>query len=101
MYINCKIVHVCADLGIVVGGGGGGVEQHGKVDIPQQRGKSGKSQRPIQRGGGMGQGFPDPPGKSQVMWGSIGNKQLDPSLEKVGPPPPTWKKLDPLLNLKK
>ena len=24
MYINCKIVHVCADLEIVVGGGGGG-----------------------------------------------------------------------------
>ena len=68
--------------------GGGGVEQHGKVDIPQQRGISGKSQRRIQRGGGVGQGFPDPPGKSQVIWGSIGNKQLDPSLEKVGPPPP-------------
>ena len=23
MYINCKIIHVCADLGIVVGRGGG------------------------------------------------------------------------------
>ena len=45
------------------GGGGGGAEQHGKVDIPQQRGKSGKSQRRIQRGGGVGQGFPDPPWK--------------------------------------
>ena len=22
--LNCKIVHVCADLGIVIGGGGGG-----------------------------------------------------------------------------
>ena len=74
--------HVCADLGIVVGGRG--AEQHGKVDIPQQRGKS---QRRIQRGG-VGQVFPDPPGKSQVIWGSIGNKQLDASLEKVGPPPP-------------
>ena len=60
MYINCKIVHVCADLGIVVGGGGGGgAEQHGKVDIPQQRGKSGNSQRRIQRGGG-GRGFRTP-----------------------------------------
>ena len=97
MYINCKIVHVCADLGIVVeGGGGGGAEQHGKVDIPQQRGISGKSQRRIQRGGGGGQGFPHPPGKSQVIWGFIENKQLDtslesvaspPHLEKVGPPP--------------
>ena len=34
-------------------------------------------------------GGPDPPGKSQVIWVSIGNKQLDPPppLEKVGPPP--------------
>ena len=31
-------------------------------------------------------GGPDPPGKSQVIWVSIGNKQLD-------PPPPPWKKL--------
>ena len=30
----------------------------------------------IQRGG---TGGPDPPGKSQVIWVSIGNKQLDPS----------------------
>ena len=44
----------------------------------------------IQRGTGV----PDPPGKSQVIWVSIGNKQLDPwekldpsPLEKVGPPP--------------
>ena len=51
------------------------------------------------RGGG-GSGGPDPPGKSQVIWVSIGNKQL----EKVGPPPPPppenvgppWKMLDPL-----
>ena len=42
------------------GGGGGGVEQHGKVDIPQQRGISGKSQRRIQRGGGWGRGFRTP-----------------------------------------
>ena len=33
---------------------------------------------------------PDPPGKSQVIWVSIGNKQLDPL-----PPPYPWKKLDP------
>ena len=38
----------------------------------------------IQRGGG-GTGGPNPPGKSQVLWVSTGNKQLDP-LEKVGPP---------------
>ena len=38
----------------------------------------------IQRGG---QGVQTPPGKSQVIWVSIGNKQLDPPpLEKVGPP---------------
>ena len=37
----------------------------------------------IQRGG---QGVRTPPGKSQVIWVSIGNKQLD----------PPWKKLDPL-----
>ena len=34
-----------------------------------------------------GTGGPDPPGKSQVILVSIGNKQLD-------PPPSTWKKLD-------
>ena len=35
-----------------------------------------------------GTGSPDPPpGKSQVIWVSIGNKQLD----------PPWKKLDPPL----
>ena len=47
----------------------------------------------IQRGGG-GAGGPDPPGKAQVIWVSIGNKQLDPPgkswtpppLENVGPP---------------
>ena len=44
------------------GGGGGWVEQRGKVDIPQQRGKSGKSQARIQRGGG-GAGWSGPPWK--------------------------------------
>ena len=39
------------------------------------------NQVPIQRGGGGG-------GGTQVIWVSIGNKQLDPPppLEKVGPP---------------
>ena len=38
-----------------------------------------------------GTGGPDPPGKSQVIWVSIGNKQLDP------PPPPgkCWTPLEP------
>ena len=55
-------------------------------------------------GGGAGGPDPPPPGKSQVIWVSIGNKQLDPTpphpppLEKVGPP---WKMLDPLRNLEK
>ena len=39
----------------------------------------------IQRGGG-GAGGPDPSGKSQIIWVSIGNKQLD----------TPWEKLDPL-----
>ena len=34
-----------------------------------------------------GTGGPDPPGKSQVIWVSIGNKLLDPPpLEKIGRP---------------
>ena len=36
-------------------------------------------------GGGGGEAFPDRPGKSQVIWVSIGKKQLEPS---------PWKKLD-------
>ena len=35
-------------------------------------------------------GGPDPPGKSQVIWDSIGNKQLD----------PPWNMLDPCGTLK-
>ena len=54
----------------------------------------------IQRGD-RGSGPPPPPGKSQVIWVSIGNKQLDPPPGKVGPPPPPWKMLDPLWNLEK
>ena len=48
--------------------------------------------------GGGGTGGPDPPGKSQVIWVSIGNKQLDPSCKKLDSP---WKMLDPLWNLEK
>ena len=59
MYINCTCMRGSRNCRR---GGGGGVEQHGKVDIPQQRGKSGKSQRRIQRGGG-GAGVSGPPWK--------------------------------------
>ena len=54
-----------------------------------QTGKLNKSQPSADPEGGGARG-PDPPGKSQVIWVSIGNKQLDPTpppLEKVGPPP--------------
>ena len=50
-----------------------------------------------------GSGGPDPPPprvKSQVIWVSIGYKQLDP-LGKSWTPPPPWKMLDPLWNLEK
>ena len=47
--------------------------------------------------GGGGAGGPDPPGKSQVMWVSKGNKQLDPPWKKLDPP---WKILDPSGTLK-
>ena len=33
-----------------------------------------------------GTGGPDPPGKSQVIWVSIGNKQLDPPGKSWTPP---------------
>ena len=39
--------------------------------------------------GGGGTGGPDPPGKSQVIWVSIGNKQLDPQ------PGKSWTPLEP------
>ena len=45
-------------------------------------------------------GDPDPPGKSQVIWVYIGNKELDPPgkswtpLENVGPPSGTLKMID-------
>ena len=53
-----------------------------------------KGSKCVSRGG---DGGPDPPGKSQVIWVSIGNKQLDPwkkldpPLENVGPPLEPWK----------
>ena len=38
-----------------------------------------------------GTGGPDPPpGKSQVIWVSIGNKQLDPPWKKLDPPGKCW-----------
>ena len=46
----------------------------------------------IQRGG---QGVRTPPGKSQVIWVSIGNKQLDPPWEKLDPPGKCWTPLEP------
>ena len=42
-----------------------------------------ESQVRIQRGG---QGVRTPPGKSQVIWVSIGNKQLDPPGKSWTPP---------------
>ena len=47
------------------------------------------------QGGGGGQGVRTPPGKSQVIWVSMGNKQLDPPGKSWTPPPPPWKMLDP------
>ena len=44
-----------------------------------------------------GQGVQTPPGKSQVIWVSIGYKQLDPPGKSWTP----WKMLDPLWNLEK
>ena len=50
--------------------------------------------------GGGGQRVRIPTGKSQVIWASIGQKQLDPHWIKVGPPPP-WKMFHPHWNLGK
>ena len=41
-------------------------------------------------GGGGGQGVRIPPGKSQVIWVSIGNKQLDPPGKSWTPPGKCW-----------
>ena len=52
-------------------------------------GKLNRSQQSADPEGGGGTGSPDPPPvKSQVIWVSIRNRQLDPH------PPPPWKKLD-------
>ena len=53
----------------------------------------------IHKGGGGYRGS-GPPGKSQVIWVSLGKKQLelDPPGKSWTPP---WKKLDPLWNLEK
>ena len=48
------------------------------------------------RGGGTGGPDPPPPGKSQVIWDFIGNKQLD-LPEKSWTP---WNMLDPSVTLK-
>ena len=69
-------------------GGGGGL---GRSVV----GKKKKVKR--RSSGGGGASAPPPPGKSQVIWGSIGIRPSEPSLEKVGPL--TCKKLDPLPNL--
>ena len=41
-------------------------------------------------GGGGGKGVQTPPGKSQVIWVSIGNQQLDPPWKKLDPPGKCW-----------
>ena len=46
--------------------------------------------------GGGDRGVRTPPGKSQVIWVSIRNKQLDRPWKMLDPP---WKMLDPLWNL--
>ena len=43
-----------------------------------------------------GTGGLDPPGKSQVIWVSIGNKQLDPLEKSWTPPGKSWTPLEPL-----
>ena len=39
---------------------------------------------------GGGQGVRTPSGKSQIIWVSIGNKQLDTSWKKLDPPGKNW-----------
>ena len=49
-------------------------------------------------GGGQGQGVQNPPGKTQVIWVFLWNKQLEywtPPLEKSWDIPPPGKMLDP------
>ena len=47
---------------------------------------------------GGGARGPDPPGKTQVIWDSIGNKQLDPSWYKCWSPSGTSENYNFLLN---
>ena len=74
-----------------------------KTENTTQRRLNGKKLSPADRdskcGSRGGSGGPDPLGKSQVIWVSIGYKQLDP-LRKSWTPPP-WKMLDPPWNLEK
>ena len=52
------------------------------------------------RGGDRGTRPPPPPGKSQVIWVSIENKQLDPLWKSWTPPPPPGKCWTPSGTLK-
>ena len=47
--------------------------------------------------GGQGVRTPPPPGKLQVIWVSIGNKQLDPPGKRWTPPPPPLENVGPPL----
>ena len=69
-----------------------------------QRRLNGKKLSPAGRdskcGSREGSGGPDPPGKSQVIWVSIGYKQLDPPGKSWTPPPPPGKCWTPSGTLK-
>ena len=60
MYINCKIVHVCADLGIVVEGGGGGGRTAWKSRHTTAAWDKWKKSKADPEGGGGGRGFRTP-----------------------------------------
>ena len=45
--------------------------------------------------GGGGRGVGTPSGKSQIIWVSMGNKQLDTPWKKLGPPGKNWTHLEP------
>ena len=66
------------------GGGGGGAAWKSRHTTAAW--EKWKKSNADPEGGGGGQGFLDPPEKSQVTWGSI-KCNWTPSLEKVGPPP--------------
>ena len=107
--VHARIQNFCQAGGGGGGGGGGrgptARKQSGQCFFSHQlinlfyslqSGSNGRDSKCVSRGGSGG---PDPPGKSQVIWVSIGYKQLDPSGKKLDPPP--WKMLDPLWNLEK